>query len=183
MFALQTLTLVLPILLPGALLIAVLKTNIFSILDTPIDHGIIFKNRPLIGRNKTYRGVIIYILGSLVATIILWTLKLYGADWVHWLFVYNPIILGFMFGLSYSLGEIINSFVKRRIGIKPGDVNKRFSGLQYFFDLADGPIMVTIILMAIYGFSWQSVAALFSGVFIHWMAEILMFKLHIKKKH
>lgn len=167
----------------GALLIIFLKTNTFLVFDVPIDHGILFKNKPLLGRNKTYRGVIIYIVGSLGVTILLWALRLYRTEWVHWLFAYNPIILGFLFGLSYSLGELINSFIKRRLGIQPGGVSLRFAALQYFFDLADGPIMATGVLMAIYGFSWQSLAALFLGILIHWFAEFTMFKLHIKKKH
>ncbi len=165
------------------MLIICLKTGAFSSWDIPVDHGILFKGKSLFGRNKTYRGVIIYIVGSLATTVLLWSLRLNGEMWVHWVFAYNPIVLGCLFGLSYSLGELINSFIKRRLGIKPGGVNSHFTEIQYFFDLVDGPVVVTIVLIVIYGFSWQSLAALFFGVLIHWFAEFAMYKLNLKKKH
>jgi len=183
LFILQTITLLLPILLPGIFLVVALKKGIFQRLDVPIDNGATLFNKPLFGRNKTYRGLVIYIVGSLIVVVILWQLRLMGANWVHWVFRYDPILLGTLFGFSYALGELVNSCIKRQLGIKPGNISKHFAAVQRFFDTADGPVMATCILMLVYGFSWQSVAALISGVIIHYFSDILMFKLHMKKKH
>ena len=182
MFALQTLSLLLPIVVPGALLIVLLKTKQLTWLDVPIDHGLRIAGQPLFGRNKTYRGIVLYIVGSVLVFSLLYLLARNGAEWVHWLFTYNPIVVGVLFGVSYAAGELVNSFVKRRLGIKPGAVNTRHACVQRFFDLIDGPVAATIVLVLVYGLSPQSPVALLAGIGLHWIAEVTMTSLRLKKQ-
>ena len=180
MFALQTLSLLLPIALPGIVLIIALKKNWLAWLDTPIDHNKQLANKPIFGRNKTYRGIVLYIVGSVLVCTTLFILQQAGSPWIHWLFTYNPLVLGVVFGASYALGELLNSFVKRQLGIAPGTVSKRYGGLQRLIDLSDGPIMATIVLVLIYGFSPQSPLALIAGIGLHYIAEYVMKRTRLK---
>jgi hypothetical protein len=181
LFALQTLSLLLPIVVPGIVLIIALKKNWLASLDRPIDGGSLVAGRPLFGRNKTYRGVVIYVLGAIIVCAVLSILASNGSEWVHWLYNNNPLLVGTLFGVSYVAGELLNSFVKRRLSIAPGRVNKRFPTLQRIIDLSDGPVMATLVIVAVFGLSPQSPIALVVGVAFHWVAEYTMSALHLKK--
>jgi hypothetical protein len=63
-------------------------------------------NRPLFGPSKTWRGIICAIL---VTTLAAAAMAL-------------PISLGFQVGLAAMLGDLFSSFIKRRIGLRSGDM-------------------------------------------------------------
>jgi hypothetical protein len=176
LFALQAATLLLPIAIPALVLIIAIRRDIFPSLDRPIDGGVTWHKRPVMGRNKTYRALLIYLIGSTVVTSVLFYFANHGAVWTHWLFKHNPIVLGIVYALSYELGEYINSFIKRRLGIKPGAVSKRCVILQRFFDLADGVIMSTTVLVLVYGYSPHIWIVLAFGILLHYCAEKIKLK-------
>lgn len=167
---------------PGIILIVLIRKKWLISLDRPLDHGVRFAGKPLFGRNKTYRGALVYIGGAILMSFMLSLALNGGADWVHWLYGNNPLIVGTLFGLSYVFGELVNSFMKRRVSIKPGEVSKRFTLVQRVIDLSDGPIMATLVLVAVFGPSPQSPIALVVGVVLHWFAERIMLAMRLKKK-
>jgi len=90
-------------------------------LDYPLDFGVKFKGKRVLGANKTIRGVVMGVLGS---TVVVWLQKLsYGFVNGFSLIDYstvNVLLLGFLLGFGALMGDAVKSFFKRRIGIKPG---------------------------------------------------------------
>jgi CDP-diglyceride synthetase len=171
-------TLILPIAVPALVLVAVIRTHLLLFLDKPVDGGTRWHKQPLIGRNKTYRALLIYLVGSMLVTSLLFYFASHGAEWTHFIFRYNPVILGIVYALSYELGEYMNSFIKRRLGLRSGEISKRFTALQHFFDLSDGVIVSVIVLAVVYGYSVHIWAVLMLGVLLHYCVE----KISLKKR-
>lgn len=95
----------------------VIVKNWFNKLAIPIDLG---KN--IFGNNKTFRG---FIFGILFAIIIAYLQflsyrfnffrNLSFIDYSNW------FIIGFLFGFGALFGDLVKSFIKRRLNIKPGE--------------------------------------------------------------
>ncbi len=92
----------------------------------PMDFGKSFRGKRVFGDHKTIRGLIV---GIIFATITLW-LQQIAVQNVGWLGDWtshvnyesmNTWILGPLFALGALLGDAIESFFKRQVGIKPGD--------------------------------------------------------------
>ncbi|MBW2988730.1 CDP-archaeol synthase [Candidatus Woesearchaeota archaeon] len=94
----------------------VIVKNRLKALAKPIDFG---KN--IFGNNKTFRGLIIGVLFSIMAAYI--QSLLYGLSFFRGLSLIdysNWLLAGTLFGAGALFGDLIESFVKRRIRIKPG---------------------------------------------------------------
>lgn len=112
---------------------------------TPIDGGRTFRGKPLLGPNKTWRGLI---SGLLAATLVLWLQQLAVAHW-GWAayitqgvdFVALPtLFLGPLFGLGALGGDAIESFFKRQRGFKSGDSWLPFDQIDYVI----GAVLVSL---------------------------------------
>ena len=97
----------------------------FKFLDIPVDHGIMFRGRPLLGSNKTARGVVFGTLGGIVTVYIQTYLYNNFENFESISIVpyneYNFILLGFLIGFGALLGDMVESFFKRQAGIGPGE--------------------------------------------------------------
>lgn len=120
MIALKVLWLALPVCLAAALHIAVLKLKLLEVLKLPLDGGLTLRGERLFGDNKTVRGVVVMVAGAVLGAWI-------QARWARVpgleLFDYGaaePTLLGVALGLGFAAGELPNSFLKRRVGIGPG---------------------------------------------------------------
>jgi len=86
----------------------------------PIDFGKIFwDGKPILGSHKTFRGFLSgIVIGTLVGffqtLLFQYVLFQYGDQ-----FRYN-VLLGFMLSLGALVGDVVESFIKRRLGISPG---------------------------------------------------------------
>jgi CDP-2,3-bis-(O-geranylgeranyl)-sn-glycerol synthase len=91
-------------------------------LKTPIDFNKKLGGQPILGPNKTYRGLL---AGILAATLAVWIQKsIYSPSQDLALVDYSTINiwqLGFLLGFGALAGDAIKSFFKRRAGIKNGD--------------------------------------------------------------
>ena len=78
--------------------------------------------KPFLGRSKTFRGLIAGILvGALISYI---QYQLYAFPFFQALSFYdysNWLSFGILLGLGALMGDMIESFIKRRINLKPGD--------------------------------------------------------------
>jgi len=134
--------LLLPLLFGGIFLGICIKYNWFSFLVFPIDKGWMVRGRPLFGRNKTYRGLVTVAFGSAI-TLGLQSMLFHDVPCIRdiELFDYSGInawLLGALAGLVSMLGELPNSFVKRRMGVKPGEgVKGVLAPIFYFLDQVD----------------------------------------------
>jgi len=76
----------------------------------PIDAGRTFLNgKPLFGSHKTLRG---FFAGLLTGTLVGYLQHLLTQE--------TPIILGFLLSLGALVGDLIESFIKRRLNLSPG---------------------------------------------------------------
>lgn len=136
----QVLYLFAPLLVSSALSGVVLRYDLVRWLKRPIDGGVTFRGRRLFGDSKTWRGVAVAIVGS-IATVLVQKHVLGARAAALWLLDYahvSPVSLGAAIGGGAMLGELPNSFVKRRLGIAPGSTTKGvLSVLFYVWDQID----------------------------------------------
>lgn len=182
----QIISLTLPALFSGLALIVVIKKKYLKKLDLPIDHKFKFNGVRFFGDNKTYRGFVVFVVISIILSIILHVGYQNGfSRFIHPIFEKNPILIGLIYSLSYTIGELTNSAIKRQLHIAPGKtIKSEFKTLQKFFDLSDG---ILFIAFAFYVFSlvsvFQIIAAAIIGIGLHYATDILMQYLDLKKGH
>ena len=92
-------------------------------LNQPIDAGRSYKGARVLGKGKTWRGLI---LGTLSAIAIVYIQRaLFSYDLFHQISLVdyssvNWVLLGFLLGFGALLGDIVKSFFKRRLKVKSG---------------------------------------------------------------
>lgn len=180
---LQIITLTLPVLISGLILILVLKSNYLGFFDKPLDHGILINKVRLFGDNKTYRGVFVFVAISIATSYFLYLFYTKGAEQaIHSIFNQSPMLIGLIYSLSYTFGELMNSAIKRQLDIPPGmTVKSKFRITQQFFDLSDGIIAVAIALVLFTSVTiFQAIIAVVMGIGLHLSTDLLMQKLRLK---
>lgn len=96
---------------------------------------------------------------------------------------YNAFICGAILGFGYSLGELPNSFLKRRLGIREGTSTSGFLRvLFYFFNQTDSIIGALIFLTILYPPSVSLVIILFLiGTLLHVFVDVSLYNFGYKK--
>lgn len=176
---LHVLGLTLPVLVPGIALIVTLRGGGFTRLRRPIDGGALWLGRPVLGANKTWYGLMLYPLGGAVtAGALSWGRGavdpvLHGA---------RGSLVGASVGAAYAVGELVNSFVKRRLGIAPGRMAAGGAArIQRSADLADGIVAACVVYVA-WGVSLGiACGVLVTGIAIHVSTDALMRRLRLKR--
>jgi CDP-2,3-bis-(O-geranylgeranyl)-sn-glycerol synthase len=86
----------------------------------PLDAGKLFLDgKPLFGSNKTIRGFFAGLLVGTLSGFVLGSLYQLEGFPKNFLFQYN-LLLGFMLSLGALTGDLLHSFLKRRLNISPG---------------------------------------------------------------
>ncbi|MFH0952144.1 MAG: CDP-archaeol synthase [Patescibacteria group bacterium] len=92
-------------------------------LAFPLDLGKKYKDQPIFGRNKTFRGLLV----AVIAGVLIFVLQRYAyqnSEFFRSISIINytemTLWLGFLMGLGSILGDLIKSFVKRRFRVNPG---------------------------------------------------------------
>lgn len=122
MLAAQALYLFSPLLAAAGLAGVVQRYDLWRCFKRPIDGGATLGGRRVFGDNKTWRGVVCAVAGCVAAVA---TQKYLvgahagGLSVIDYAKV-NPFTLGASLGLGAIVGELPNSFVKRRLAIAPG---------------------------------------------------------------
>lgn len=164
--------LILPVVLAGVGHVAVLKTNFLGALAVPLDGGVRWRGRPLFGANKTWRGVVVMTGSTALASGVQAALAR-RMRWRHALEMQqsarvNACAAGAIYGVTYCLAELPNSFAKRRMGIAPGARAIRRGWLQYLVDQADSVVGCLVPLRLIYGSTGGELLTAFAlGLTIH----------------
>src|SRR3989338_255015 len=93
-----------------------------SFLSYPVDFSKKLGNRPIFGKNKTFRGFFFGILLAIIVSYIQFELyKTVSFRNISFFNYGNWILFGFLMGFGALAGDLAKSFFKRRAGIKPGD--------------------------------------------------------------
>jgi hypothetical protein len=179
--------LVFPVVLGGLGHVAVLKTNVLSSLAAPIDNGARWRGRPILGANKTWRGIALMTGLTALASGTLAAL-VRRKRWASALEVLqsarlNSWLTGALCGLTYCLAELPNSFVKRQLGIAPGARGSRANRLQYVVDQADSVAGCLLALRLLYRTPASDLLTAFAlGVTIHIGIDQLIYALGVKSR-
>jgi hypothetical protein len=109
----------------------VLRWNLIPTLRRPI-------SRKLFGENKTWRGALVMTGGTVAATWALHHLPPYKRRLPDPVAHSSPLVVGTLLGAACWLGELPNSYIKRRLGIAPGTQRASRTGVAIsIFDQAD----------------------------------------------
>lgn len=130
----------------------VLRWDLIPALRRPI-------SRRLFGENKTWRGAVVMTSGTVAATLALYRLPSYRRRLPQPVADANPVVLGTLLGGACWLGELPNSFLKRRLGIAPGERRRSPVGVAIsIFDQADWVPVAWLFLVPIWRLRAREVA-------------------------
>jgi len=127
-----------------------IKYNRLRWLKKPIDFGQSFRGRRIFGAHKTWRAPVIYVFFcTLGAMIQAW---FQGRGYLPpWLVLVDygkqGYFVGFLLGLGMAVGELPNSFLKRRMDVAPGKGRGGLLGVAFFLlDQVDIAVGIWIFL-------------------------------------
>lgn len=117
----------------------------------PVDMGIMFRGKRLLGKNKTARGFFF----ALLFAVLIGLLQKYLYDNVEFISetliiddvieggysAINVALFSFLAGLGAMIGDMVESFIKRQIDIAPGKPFFPFDQTDFII----GAILITII--------------------------------------
>lgn len=101
----------------------------------------------LFGANKTWRGALVMTGGTLAATVALHRVPAYRRRLPAAVADTDPTRVGTLLGLATWVGELPNSFLKRRLGIPPGTRRRSPGGVAIaILDQADWVPVACLLL-------------------------------------
>jgi CDP-2,3-bis-(O-geranylgeranyl)-sn-glycerol synthase len=110
----------------------VIVRNLFKKLAIPIDSGKKLGNKPIFGRNKTWRGLIFGVIFAIIISFIQYLffnnnifVEISLIDYNNWL------LLGLLMGAGALVGDLVESFFKRRLNYKPGQSFVPFDQIDF----------------------------------------------------
>lgn len=179
----------LPFVLAGLIHIAIIKYGFLkSFARIQLDGGAKISGQPIFGQNKTLRGAVIVILSTMLF------FMLEGIAARHSSFIARLAIVdidvvpsigwGALLGVGCILGELPNSFLKRRLKIEPG-AESRNGFLKAFFwvmDQIDSLLGVIILARFYWKPSLRVLIMLFGiAIVIHPIGAAIMVRLGLKR--
>ncbi len=167
------------------------KSNSFKKLKVPMDFNKKFiDNKRIFGDNKTWKGFIGYIILNIIFSILIGFIwKITKLEYLNFFYINHEnnilfnILIGFLLGLFYALFELPNSFIKRRLDIKPG---KTISGFKKIFfiilDQADSVFGIALVVWMFYPIGIKIyLLFILLGTVTHLLINILLYLLHLRK--
>ena len=167
------------------------KSNGFTRIKKPIDNNIVLGDgNRLFGDNKTWKGFLGYIVFNIIFAVIfgfIW--KILDLEYYNYFYIncdntilYN-ILIGFLLGLFYALFELPNSFLKRRLGIKPGENIKGIKKIFFIFlDQADSIFGMALVVWMFYPIGiWVYLLFILVGSITHILINMMLYFMHLRK--
>lgn len=136
----------------------VLRRDLLKPLKKPI-------SRRLFGANKTWRGALMMTAGTTAATVALHKFPAYRRRLPREVAEADPRLVGLLLGLAVWTGELPNSFIKRRLGIPPGEQRRDAVGVAIsVFDQADFVPTAWLLLSPVWRMSAAEAIRTFAAV-------------------
>lgn len=136
----------------------VLKFDWFKGLKKPLDWGRTWKGIRIFGDHKTWRGLFVNLLFCFVGIGVQSLLQPTGfiPAWLPLLdYRQQGVWVGWCLGLGMTVGELPNSFLKRRAGIAPGQQGRGpWKTLFFLFDQLDLALGIWLFLYWLIRPSW-----------------------------
>jgi len=129
-------------------------------LARPIDNGLILADgQPLLGRSKTWRGLLITVLITPGVALLLGL----GAS------------TGLIIASMAMLGDLTSSFIKRRLGI-------RTSGIAPGLDQIPESLLPLWAVKPVLGLDWQQIMLIVAGfLLLGYVMSFVLYKLHVRR--
>jgi CDP-diglyceride synthetase len=161
-----------PVVIAGILHMVLVRRNALARLAVPLDGGRTLGGKPIFGPNKTWRGVVFMtfapaLLGAAQGALLgLWAERADVAPcdlgrFGLLLHLEGPLAqlvgyaaLNLVLGFGYALGELPNSFLKRRVGIEAGKTSSRFF---FVLDQADSVIAALLLGKLFFPIEWATI--------------------------
>ncbi len=143
---------------------------------TPIDFGVEIKGKPLFGRHKTIGGFLFGVIIALAAGYLQFLLysRLKNICFVDYRDLWLDISL--LMGLGAMTGDLVKSFIKRRLNLKPGKPWYPFDGLDFV-------VGALIFVYPVYFPGWLNIIFIFSISLIgHVLVNWIGYLLNLRKK-
>lgn len=125
----------------------VFAARLFPTWDTPVDGGIHYHRQPLFGGHKTVRGILAGL--SVSVLVFICQREAYGFSPFREISLFNyekySWTLGVLFGVGALGGDLVKSFVKRRMGKSPGASWFPFDQIDWMI----GTLVVTAPLISL----------------------------------
>ena len=155
----------------------VLALDLFQPLKVPLDFGATIGGRRIFGDNKTWRGAIFMVLGPALAAVVLTQWPAYRDALPDAVSSASPVLWGALVGLGVVVGELPNSFLKRRLGVAPGTRRRDAVGVALIvFDQADLVPGVWLCLAPVYVLPVATAAVAFVAVAaVHFVINLIGF--------
>lgn len=143
----------------------VLTFDLLPRLKRPLDLGATVGGTRLFGDNKTWRGAIVMLTGVVAAAALLSLWPWYWHKLPDGIRDAGPWVYGLLLGLGVVVGELPNSFLKRRLGIAPGTQRRGPGGLLLsLYDQADFVLVIWVLLLPLWTMSVAEAAIAFAVV-------------------
>lgn len=178
--------------------VLLVKTRLFKILGNPIDGGKMLWGERVFGKGKTFYGIVVALLGgaigSLTSMIIVVALpcitnsQMCGEIYVQLVdsILNNALLLilattiiilnGMIIGFGAILGDLVESFIKRRLKIRSGKSLPIFDQIDFII----GAWIAIILLYPETAWKYFLIALIITPL-LHLLANIIAYKLKLKK--
>ncbi len=161
------------------------RFNILESLAKPVDKGRMLKdNKYMFGQNKTYRGFIVGMIGGAlggILQVILYDISFFHEISLSGILYDNALFMvcfGALMGFGAIFGDLVESFIKRRVGVDPGASFVPWDQI----DLVIGAYI--FVLPIVFGLlSWKLfLCSIIVTFFLHVMTNHAAYYLHIRKE-
>ncbi len=188
---LKILFLISPLIFAGISNMIFVKLRILKNLAIPIDGGKVLKDgERLFGSNKTWKGFIgmiaftafWFLIIGLITKSFTWAKEISLIKYSTYQTPFTELIYGAIWGFSYVLFELPNSYVKRRLQIPPGKNAKGLKGgIFTFIDQVDSVVGCMIFMLVFYSPGiLEAVLFFIIGFSVHYLVNIFLFVVRLK---
>lgn len=141
----------------------------------PLDAGRTFLDgKPIFGSHKTVRG---FLAGLIIGTLVGFFLEQFLLPYQHLLLFQQSALLGFTLSLGALVGDLCDSFIKRRAGLSPGSPVPLADQLDFVF----GALLFSLAIGHFPRVVWVLIIIIVTPP-IHLSTNFLAYLLGAKKK-
>jgi len=149
-------------------------------LAIPIDRGIKWRGREILGKNKTWRGLLVGMITGVLAAgiqaILFFNVDFFKKNTLVDYGAVNFALLGFLMGSGALFGDLVKSFIKRMLNKPSGKPWFPWDQLDW---IAGGIILSSIVYVPPAGIALVT-AVLYVGV--HLCSDRIVCRMGIKKR-
>ena len=174
--------------LAGVLQTAWLAMPVSQRFAVPLDGGLTFRGRRLLGANKMLRGFLMMVPATGASFALVATLLSASPVGLSGLWRLSPrayALMGLWTGFGFMAGELPNSFLKRQFDIAPGATAPGRLARCFFLivdrlDSIAGMLLALALLVPVPLLVWMYLALL--GPAVHWCFSYALFQLGVKAR-